>query len=87
MRNYVSYSSVRAAHLTGWRKVCEHKCVCAQMRLLACVNLCSVADEAKQVFITMLPWLDSDQTRWHYCLSFFFAFDKGITFLGVDQSV
>lgn len=54
--------------LAGGR--CASTKVCAQMRLLACVNLCSVADEAKQVFITMLPWLDSDQTRWHYCLSF-----------------
>lgn len=41
---------------------------------------------AKQDFITKLHWLDSDQTPVDYCL-FHFDFNKGITFLGVDQSV
>lgn len=42
------------------------------MCLLARVNLCSVTDEAKQYFVTMLLWLDSDQTHFDYSLFFFF---------------
>lgn len=56
---------------TPGRKVCALK-VCAQTCLLARVNLCSVTDEAKQYFVTMLLWLDSDQTHFDYSLFFFF---------------
>lgn len=60
--------SVWAAH-SGER--CARSEVCAQTCLLARVNLCSVTDEAKQYFVTMLLWLDSDQTHFDFSLFFF----------------
>lgn len=86
MRNYVScfFCSRCTRH---WVEEGVWAQMCAQMRLLAHVNLCSVADEANHDFITMSPWLDSDHTRWDYCWFFFGSLlIAEWHFLGVDQS-